>query len=140
MRKIIIKITIVMMIIMLVNIIYMSKISCVLSVGSVVVNDGGGSTPSGKFNPNDYEPDSRTTVSNANELEKIGNRFMGVLMTIGTVLSVVVLMGIGVKYMMGSVEEKAQYKKTLFPYVVGASLVFGITTIIQILSGVAQNI
>ena len=31
---------------------------------------------------------------------------------------------IGIKYLMGSAEEKADYKKSLMPYVVGAALVF----------------
>lgn len=31
--------------------------------------------------------------------------------------------------MLGSIEEKAQYKKTLLPYLIGAIFVFGATTI-----------
>ena len=42
---------------------------------------------------------------------------------------------IGIKYIMGSVEDKAEYKKTLKPYVIGAVLVFGITNIL----GIIQN-
>ena len=36
---------------------------------------------------------------------------------------------LGVKYMLGSVEEKAEYKKSLFPYMIGAVFVFGASTI-----------
>ena len=57
-------------------------------------------------------------------IDKAGGKLLGVVQAIGVVLSVVVLAAIGVKYMMGSVEEKAEYKKTLMPYVVGAGLIF----------------
>ena len=54
---------------------------------------------------------------------------MGILQTLGIVIAVIVLMVLGIKYMMGSAEEKAEYKKTMIPYVVGAILIFGATTI-----------
>lgn len=66
---------------------------------------------------------SGTAVSNADALD-LGNKIITVLTTIGSVLSVVVLIVIGIKYMLGSVGEKAEYKKTLVPYVIGAILVF----------------
>ena len=43
------------------------------------------------------------------------------------------LMILAIKYMLGSVEEKAQYKKTMFPYVIGCVLIFGITNILAII-------
>ena len=49
---------------------------------------------------------------------------VGVLQAVGVILSVVMLTVIGIKYLMGSAEEKADYKKSLMPYVVGAALVF----------------
>ena len=42
--------------------------------------------------------------------------------------------------MMGSVEEKAEYKKTMTPYVIGAFMVFGITNIIAIIIDIVQGI
>jgi len=38
-------------------------------------------------------------------------------------------MVLGIKYMMGSAEEKAEYKKTMIPYIIGAILLFAATTI-----------
>ena len=40
---------------------------------------------------------------------------------------------IGIKYMMGSVEEKAEHKKMLVPYIVGSVIILGALTIWQIL-------
>lgn len=99
----------------------------------------GSGNGSGDFDPNDYKPDSTTEVKNGDELAKAGSKIMGTVMSIASVLAVITFSGIGIKYMLGSVEEKAQYKKTLFPYLIGAIMVFGITTVIQIISAVASN-
>ena len=32
---------------------------------------------------------------------------------------------LGIKYMLGSVEEKASYKKSMMPYLIGSVLIFG---------------
>lgn len=42
--------------------------------------------------------------------------------------------------MLGSVEEKAEYKKDLVPYVVGAFLLFGIGTILKIIISIGNSI
>ena len=47
----------------------------------------------------------------------------------GSVVAVLILVVLGIKYMMGSTEEKAEYKKTLIPYIVGAALIFAASNI-----------
>lgn len=77
------------------------------------------------------------TQQETETLKKAGNNVIKVITTIGTVLSVVMLIVLGIKYMMGSVEEKAEYKKTLMPYIIGATLVFSASVIAQIIYNVA---
>ena len=91
------------------------------------------------FNPNHYKPSSTNSVSGATQLEKIGNRIIGVVQIIGSVSSVVALIVIGIKYVTGSVEEKAEYKQTLKPYLIGAVLLFGITNILAIVQNVVAG-
>ena len=67
------------------------------------------------------------------EAVNLGNKIITVVSTIGSVLSVIVLIVIGIKYMLGSVEEKAEYKKTLIPYVVGCIIVFAASSIAQLI-------
>ena len=55
----------------------------------------------------------------------IGNTITGILQVVGIVISVIILMVLGIKYMMGSAEEKAEYKKTFIPFIIGAVLLFG---------------
>ena len=82
----------------------------------------GGSTSSGSststIDPSDYKPDELSNV----ETELIFNKtgiILAAIRNISIVTSVIVLMVIGVKYILGSVEEKASYKETLVPYIIG---------------------
>ncbi len=111
---------------------------------------GGGGTSSGPYfesgsgdnpidNPGNYKPGTIqgsdiTTVTN-----KVGPIF-GIITTIGVVTGTLVIVIIGIKYMIGSVEEKAEYKKTMIPYLVGAIMLVGITGILNIFAGVISNI
>lgn len=54
----------------------------------------------------------------------VGNSILGIIKVVGTLIAVGVLMVLGIKYMMGSAEEKAEYKKTMIPYLIGAVLLF----------------
>lgn len=69
--------------------------------------------------------------------EDIGNVALGLIQTIGTFVAVAVLMILGIKYMIGSTEERASYKKSMIPYVVGAVLLFGA---VNITATIANNI
>lgn len=73
-------------------------------------------------------------------ISNVGNGVVRILTTIGIIVSVATLVVIGIKYMMGSTEEKAEYKKSLLPYVIGAGLVFAASTIAQIVYNVAKSI
>ena len=71
-------------------------------------------------------------VSGTEKITGIGNQIITILTIVGTVVSVVVLIVLGIKYMMGSAEEKAEYKKTMIPYLVGAILIFAASTIANV--------
>lgn len=79
---------------------------------------------------------SGTSISNDDALN-LGNKLITVCSVIGSVLSVVFLIVIGLKYMTGSIEEKAEYKKNLMPYVIGCILVFAASTIAGIIYSIA---
>ena len=73
-----------------------------------------------------------TTGDTIKTITKFGNSIMGIIQVVGIVIAVVILMIIGIKYMMGSAEEKAEYKKTMIPYIVGAILIFAASTIANV--------
>ena len=62
--------------------------------------------------------------SNTSAIEGFGNQIIGVLRVVGSVAAVIILMILGFKYMMGSAEDKADYKKSMIPYIVGAVCIF----------------
>ena len=69
------------------------------------------------------------STSADNQIKSIGEQILSAVTTAGIVLSVVMLAVLGVKYMMGSAEEKAEYKKSMMPYLIGAVLIFAASTI-----------
>lgn len=90
-------------------------------------------------NPESFSPGSGGAAG-ATKVQDIGNRIIGIFQLIGTLASVIVLIVIGIKYMAGSIEERAEYKKTMMPYVIGALLVFGITNILGIVSNITDGL
>lgn len=83
--------------------------------------------------------DGNSTV-NVGGITSIGNDIVKIITTGGVVVSVVVLVVLGIKYMMGSAEEKAEYKKTLMPYVIGAGLVFAASSVATVIFNFATSV
>ncbi len=74
------------------------------------------------------------------KLVNAGNQIATIIRTVGVILSVIILMILGIKYMMGSAEEKAEYKKTMIPYIVGAVILFGASALAGTVVQLAQSI
>lgn len=90
-------------------------------------------------NPDAYDK----IIKNKDEdkaLFDMGGHILGIINTVGMVVSVIILMVIGIKYMLGSIEEKAEYKKSMMGYVIGAMLLFGVTTFANILYRIGTSI
>ena len=81
--------------------------------------------------------DDGSDVVGTETLKNTGDSFVKIASTIGVIISVITLIVLGIKYMMGSVDEKAEYKKSLLPYVIGAGLVFAASSIAQIIYDIA---
>lgn len=69
------------------------------------------------------------SVDGEQEIMKFGNKAITIIQVIGAVSSVIILMICGLKYMLGSVEEKSGYKKSMLPFLIGAVMLFSGTTI-----------
>lgn len=77
--------------------------------------------------------------ANTSKVVNFGATIVTIMQTVGIVVAVVVLLILGIKYMMGSAEEKAEYKKTMIPYLVGAILIFASTTIVNVVYNIANG-
>lgn len=75
-----------------------------------------------------------------NDLTKVGNNIITIIQVVGIVIAVIVLLVIGIKYMMGSASEKAEYKKTMIPYIVGAVLIFAGTSLVRVIYSLSTSV
>ena len=73
------------------------------------------------------------------DIKDYGGKLLGVIRVIGTIVSVGMIMVLGIKYMIGSAEERAEYKKTLLPYLIGAVLLFAATNIADVIYNWTQS-
>lgn len=79
-------------------------------------------------------------ATGVSEIKTLGKNIVTIVQTVGVVVAVVILLVLGIKYMMGSAEEKADYKKSMIPYIVGAVLIFASTTIVNIVYNFAMGL
>lgn len=116
-----------------------SKIVTILLIAFILI-----STVMPVFAATSAADPSQYTGANAKvkttKIDDLGQNIVKVVSTIGSVISVIVLVVLGIKYMMGSAEEKAEYKKTLLPYIIGAALVFAASTVASMIFNFASSI
>lgn len=97
---------------------------------------GGGKSFGPTINPEDYKPGE---ISEDSTTIDLANKVIGAFQAIGSIVSVLALVIIGIKYMMGSIEEKAEYKQTMVYYIIGAILVFAISNISAMIYNFAKT-
>lgn len=70
---------------------------------------------------------------NQEGLKNVSDVVYNVLLAVGIIAAVIVGLIIGIKYMLGSVAEKAETKELLAPYIVGCVIIFGAFAIWKII-------
>ena len=68
---------------------------------------------------------SQNNPLNQEGLQNVSDVVYNVLLAVGIIAAVIVGLIIGIKYMMGSVAQKAETKELLAPYIVGCVIIFG---------------
>lgn len=84
----------------------------------------------GDIDPNSYLPSDAGTQGFDRLSHKVGY-VLAFIRNLSAVVSVIALMIIGVRYILGSLEEKAEYKKTFMKYVIGCVLAVSTTTFVS---------
>ena len=79
-------------------------------------------------------------ILNQKQLQKNINQIYNVIFGIGVALSVIIGSILGIKFMIGSIEEQAKIKETLVPYALGCIVVFGAFGIWKIIITLGGNI
>ena len=101
-------------------------IGMVISIASVVF--------AAPRNPTEYKGKETTAF------DGIINQVIGIVQTIGSGVAVIIIIVLGVKYMLGSAEDKSEYKSSMLPYVVGAILIFAGVNIAGMVFNATQSI
>jgi len=79
--------------------------------------------------------DSRNSsdVAGTGDFNKLTGRIINFLQYAAIIGGTIILAVLGIKYMMGSVEEKAEYKKSFIPLIVGVVVVMGAVSIAKVI-------
>lgn len=89
-----------------------------------------------EITPNSLQ--GKITYEDDGGLSNKAGKIMGLIRNIAVVVGVIMLMIIGVKFMLGSAEEKAEYKKSLMPLVIGIVIVMMATTLVSFVYNFAK--
>lgn len=68
---------------------------------------------------------NESIVIDQSKLQETSKTINNILIIVGMCAAVVISAVLGIKFMIGSVEEKAQIKDALVPFIVGCMVVFG---------------
>lgn len=69
----------------------------------------------------------------------VAGNVLGIVRNFGIVIALIALTVIGVKYMLGSIEQKAEYKKSMVPFVIGVIFLAASTTLVKIIYDVVTS-
>lgn len=72
------------------------------------------------------------TVKGDEEIEELGEQVLGIVTVVGYAMAIIISIIIGIKYMTGSIEEKAGYKKSMIPYIVGCVILVAAPTLTNV--------
>ncbi len=114
-------------------------ITLILMLGSIYTTKSfaahpsdGGTDWGGAINPGDFDP-SKDAEDMPSEIQSKVNTAFTIVQIVGVVVSTVGASVLGVKYLLGSVEKKAEYKKTMIPYIVGIIFIACTPTILRLI-------
>jgi cytochrome c biogenesis protein CcdA len=92
------------------------------------------------YNPFSNENGGELTREKAPTLFKMGEKVWGTLRNIALAVAVISLSFIGLKYMFGSVDQKAEYKTTLLPWATGLVLVAFVMVLLDLIQKLTQTL
>ena len=85
-----------------------------------------------QINPDNYSS-SGPSAADVKDMYAFGGSIAGVIQVVGTIVSVGAIMIIGIRYMVASADEKAEYRERMLPYFIGAVLLFGASNIVNMI-------
>ncbi len=87
----------------------------------------------------DGKEDAESKISQKN-LREMSSTLYNILLVTGILIALIVGMILGIKFIMGGIEEKAEIKGMVIPYIIGCIIVFGAFTIWKVVVDILQSI
>lgn len=88
----------------------------------------------------DFNKDLNVGTVTATNSTNMVKRVWGIILTVLQVAAIAALVFAGVRYMFASADQKADIKKSMGTLAIGAILVFGASTVVQILTTVVGDV
>ena len=111
------------------------KVIMMLLILLMIVTFASNVLAAGEIDPKTLTP---TYANDDGGLAGKAGQIMGLIRNVAVIASVIIIMVLGVKYILGSVEEKAEYKKSFMPLIIGIILVVAATTIASFIFNMAK--
>lgn len=96
-------------------------------------------TANATINPDDYKPNDLEALDTQKPFA-FAKTILSAITITGVVICIITVMFLGMKYMVGSVEEKAEYKKTMIPIIVGMIMLVCTSTIVSIIYEIVSQL
>ena len=79
------------------------------------------------------EKKANETPTDAAKISEIAGKILALIQYAAVAIGVVLIAVMGFKFMMGSAEEKAEYKKSFVPFIVGVVVIFAATALARLI-------
>lgn len=88
--------------------------------------------------PDHYKPGG-ISGDDAKLITEKTNKVLSVIAVTGIIISVITSVVLGIKYMVGSISEKAEYKKSMIPYIIGIVFIVAASTVVGLIATMTQD-
>ena len=92
------------------------------------------------FENREIEDKNIVQIDDPGKLSDFSSSLYTILLIAATAVTLIVGIVLGIKYMVGSAEEKAEYKKMLIPYVAGCIAIYGSLGIWKLVVSILSSI
>ena len=91
-----------------------------------------------EIDPSDWKP-SDLNPGDVQEITDSAKVIVSFIRYMGIVVSIIALLILGMKFMVGSVEERAEYKKSMKAFLIGVLIFFALSQVLALIIDVASS-
>ena len=88
----------------------------------------------------DMEINPNNNIGDGGRFKEVGRSVINIIRIVGVGIAIIMLIVIAIKFMSSEKKEKAEWKKTLLPYIIGAVILFAASGILQIVYNATEKL